>query len=99
MRIISRKRLKDFYENSSFSDSKGSIEAWYKEVKKADWKSPHDIKSKYPHASFVGNDRVVFNIKGNKYRLIIRLDFYRKVVYIRFIGTHEEYDKINAKEI
>lgn len=99
MRIISRKRLKDFYENPSYSDAKSSIEAWYKEVRKANWESTHDIKIKYPHASFVGNDRIVFNIKGNKYRLIVRLDFYRKVVYIRFIGTHKEYDKIDAKEI
>lgn len=99
MRIISRKRLKDFYENSSFSDSKSSIEAWYKEAKKANWENVHDIKSKYPHASFVGKNRVVFNIKGNKYRLIVRIDFYRKVVYIRFVGTHKEYDKIDAKEI
>lgn len=99
MRIISRKRLKEFYEQPSFKDSKKSLEAWFAEVKKSLWDNSHQIKNKYPHASFVGNDRVIFNIKGNKYRLIVRIDYDRKIVYIRFIGTHKQYDNINAKEI
>jgi len=68
-------------------------------VKKAQWTDPNDIKRQYRNASIVGDKRVVFNIKGNDYRLIAALDFVYQVVYVRFIGTHKEYDKVNAKTI
>ena len=99
MRVISVKRLKDFWENKNYADSEQPLRAWYAEAKAADWKTPNEIKAKYHTASFVGNHRVVFNIKGNNYRLIaaIRYDF--RIVYIRFIGTHEQYDKIDAGSI
>jgi mRNA interferase HigB len=99
MRVISRKVLKDFYENPSYKDSKESIESWYYEARNANWKNPVDIKKHYGNASLVGNDRVVFNICGNKYRLIVKLNYSIGIIFIRFIGTHKEYDNINANEV
>lgn len=73
--------------------------AWAGEVKKAAWRGPADIKEKYRSASFVGDGRVVFNIAGNKYRLIVKVNYPAQVVYVRFIGTHREYDNVNAEEV
>ncbi|MFX4277317.1 type II toxin-antitoxin system HigB family toxin [Aliarcobacter butzleri] len=99
MRIISQKTIKDFYEQTLYQDSKESLEAWHKEAIKADWQNPNDIKEQYRSASIIENNRVVFNIHGNKYRLIVKINYFAKVVYIRFIGTHKQYDKIDATEI
>lgn len=99
MRIISKKTLKEFYEQDLYKESKEAIESWHKEVAKANWQNPNDIKQQYRHASVVGNNRVVFNIHGNKYRLIVKINYFAQVVYVRFIGTHEQYDKINASEV
>lgn len=99
MRIISKKTIKDFYEQTLYQDSKESLEAWHKEAIKANWQNPNDIKEQYKSASIVGNNRVVFNMHGNKYRLIVKINYFAKVVYIRFIGTHKQYDKIDATEI
>lgn len=99
MRIISKKTIKDFYEQNLYQDSKESLESWYKEVIKADWKNPNDIKEQYRSASIVGNNRVVFNIHGNKYKLIVQINYFAQFVYIRFIATHKQYDKIDATEI
>ena len=99
MRIISRKTLRDFYENPEYKDSKTPLETWFHETLKADWNSPDEIKEKYRNASIIGNNRIVFNIHGNKYRLIIKVHYNLKIIYIRFIGTHEQYDEINAEEI
>lgn len=99
MRIIAKKTIKEFYEQTIYSDSKSSLEAWYKEVLKANWDNPNKIKEQYSSASIVGNNRVVFNIHGNKYRLIVKINYDAKIVFIRFIGTHEQYDKIDATEI
>ena len=73
--------------------------AWYKETEDALWKGPRDIKRDYPSASILEDNRVVFNIKGNKYSLIVRINYAYKIVWIRFIGTHPEYDKIDATKI
>lgn len=99
MRIISRRVLKDFYENQSYKDSKESIESWYYEARNADWNNPAEIKKHYGNASIVGNDRVVFNICGNKYRLIVKINYSIGIIFILFIGTHNEYDKIDASEV
>jgi mRNA interferase HigB len=99
MRIISIKTIKDFWESKRYKDSEQSLRAWYHEVKKEKWKTSHDIKKKYKSASILSNERVVFNIKGNQYRLIVAVNYILQIVFIRFIGTHEEYNKINAKEI
>ncbi|WP_198305737.1 type II toxin-antitoxin system HigB family toxin [Arcobacter vandammei] len=99
MRVISKKTLKDFYEQSIYQDSKEPLEAWHKEIVKADFKNPNDIKELYRSASIVVNNRVVFNIHGNKYRLVVKINYFAQVVYIRFIGTHKEYDKIDVTQI
>ena len=99
MRIVSRATLKSFWEQKKYKDSEQPLKAWFDELKHADWKSPHDIKEMYRSASFVGNNRVVFNIHGNKYRLIVAINYTFSMCYIRFIGTHAEYDKVNAETI
>ena len=99
MRIISISTIKDFWENSKYKDSEQALRAWFFEVKKEDWKSSSDVKQKYRDASIIGNNRIIFNIKGNKYRLIVAVKYKLKIIFIRFIGTHSEYDKIDVKNI
>lgn len=99
MRIIARSTLKSFYENPEYSDSKSPLEAWYYETKKAEWKAWTDIKEKYANVSILKNHRVVFNIGSNKYRLVVKINYPAQIVFIRFINTHEEYDKIDAEVI
>jgi mRNA interferase HigB len=99
MRIIARKALKEFYRRPNCLDAKEPLEAWYYETKKAKWESWRDIKEKYSSASILKGSRVVFNIGGNKYRLVVQINFPAQIVYIRFIGTHKEYDQINAEVI
>ena len=97
MRVIAKKILRDFWE--SHSDSEQQLKAWFQETSKAEWSGPKQIKLEYPSASFLADNRVVFNIKGNHYRLIVKINYDYQMVWIRFIGTHAEYDKINAKTI
>jgi mRNA interferase HigB len=99
VRIIARSALRDFYSIPGYNDSKESLEAWYHEAKSARWQTWAGIKEKYGSASILKNKRVVFNICGNKYRLIVQVNYEAQVVYIRFIGTHQEYDRVNAEEI
>jgi mRNA interferase HigB len=97
MRVIAKKILREFWKKQN--DSEEQLKTWYKEASKAVWTSPDDIKSEYPKASILKSGRVVFNICGNKYRLIVQINYIRKWVFIRFIGTHAEYDKQDANEI
>ena len=97
MRIIAKKILRDFWE--LHSDCKDQLKSWYDEAENADWRSPADIKQEYPTASIIANNRVVFNIKGNSYRLILKINYGYGIAWIRFIGTHAEYDKIDVKNI
>lgn len=97
MRIISRKTLREFWEKHS--DAAQPLQAWYHDVKHANWQSPTDIKAAYRNASFVGRNRVVFNIKGNKYRIVVAVQYDFGIVFIRFVGTHKEYDAIDAGSI
>ena len=97
MHIIARKRLREFWEKHP--DAKGQLKAWYHEVKHATWSKSADVKAMYPKASVVGDDRVVFKICHNKYRLVVLVKYASETVYVRFIGTHAEYDRIDAKEI
>lgn len=97
MRVIARPVLIHFAKRHK--DAEQSIRAWYHEARKADWKHSNEIKALYGTASVLKNGRVVFNICGNKYRLITAIKFKPKIVYIRFIGTHHEYDMINAETI
>jgi len=97
MRIISRKALRVFWEKHP--DARQSLQAWYADVKQATWKSPADIKKAYHNASFVARNRVVFNIKGNKYRIIVAVQYKFRLVFIRFVGTHQEYDQVDATTV
>jgi mRNA interferase HigB len=95
--VISRKTLREYWENHP--DARPGLESWLVDVKHAEWEKPEDIKAIYRNASFIADNRVVFNIKGNKYRLIVRIQYDYRIVYIRFIGTHQEYDKIEAENV
>ncbi len=97
MRIISRKTLREFWEKHP--DAEQPLQAWYHDVKHANWRSPADIKAVYRNASFLAHNRIVFNIKGNKYRLVTAVQYDFGIVFIRFIGTHKDYDTIDAGNI
>ena len=99
MHIISRKTLKEFYENPNHKDAKAPLESWFYEAKRANWETPADIKALHRSADILKNNRVVFNIGGNKYRLVVKINFPTKTVFIRFVGTHKEYDRIDAEVI
>lgn len=99
MRVISVRTLKEFWEKPGNGDSEQALKAWYAEAKEAEWKGPNDIKEQYHSASIIGSGRVVFNIKGNKYRLIVAIKYEFKIVYIRFIGTHKQYDAVDARTV
>ena len=97
MKIISVKTLRDFWAENP--DAEQPLRAWVDEAAKADWKSPADIKAQYRTASILKNRRVVFNIKGNHYRLIVAIAYQRGWVFVKFIGNHKEYDAIDADTI
>ena len=97
MRIIAKRTLRQFWERHP--DSKDSLEAWHSAVRRADWDSPEKVIRQYPRASIVGSGRVVFRIRGGRYRLIVRVNYRKQVVYIRFIGTHSEYERVSAEEV
>lgn len=97
MRIFNKSTLRKFW--TRYPDCEHALRSWYRETEKADWNNVHDIKEEYRTADFIGNNRVIFNIKGNNYRLIVKVYFIRKLCYIMFIGTHAEYDKIDAHTV
>lgn len=97
MRIISRRRLVEFWE--VHPDAEQPLRAWYTETKKASWNSPAEIKEIYRSVSILSNNRVVFNIKGNTYRLIVVVEYSQGKMFIRFVATHAEYDRIDATSI
>lgn len=99
MRIISRKALREFWQGRLYKDAEQPLRSWFNEAKKAEWKTPQDIKDMYRSASFVGTDRVVFNIHGNKYRLVVAISYDAGICLIRFVGTHKQYDDIDVKTI
>ncbi len=96
MRIIAKSTLVSFWEK--YSDSEQPLKAWYREAKNAVWKTPADIKEQYRNASILKKGRVVFNIAGNKYRLLVEVVYQIGVVYVKFVGTHKQYDAINAED-
>lgn len=97
MRVVAISTLREFWEKPDHEDSKGALDAWYREAKQAEWTSPADIKAQYGNASILKGGRIVFNISGNKYRLIVSINFITKTIFIKFIGTHSQYDKISAE--
>lgn len=99
MRIISHRKLRDFYESKGREDSKIALERWCQIAEEAEWKNFSDIRVDFPNADYVGNQHYVFNIKGNNYRLIVVIKFTINRIFIRFVGTHKEYDKIDCSNI
>ena len=99
MRIVSHKRLVEFYESEGHSDAKTALERWYEITEEAEWKNLSDIKVDFPATDYVGNQRYVFNIRGNKYRFVMVVKFTIGHVFIRFVGTHSDYDKIDVSTI
>ena len=97
MRVIAKSTLRDFW--LKHADSEQALKTWYQETDKSSWQHPNDIKREYPSASILADNRIVFNIKGNRYRLIVKINYAYQMVWIRFIGTHAEYDKIDAINI
>ena len=99
MHIIAKRTLRRFWEKPEHRDAEQPLKAWYAEAINAMWQRPADIKAHYRHASIVGDNRVVFNIAGNKYRLVLKFHYNTGIGYVRFIGTHAEYDEIDAEVI
>lgn len=100
MRIIALSTLKAFWQdNPEYRDAKEPILAWHRHVLSAKWQSPADVKQDFRHASILKDGRVVFNIAGNKYRLVVWINYAYKVVYVRFVGTHRQYDEIDVQTI
>lgn len=97
MRIIAKRTLREFWK--SHIDAEQPLRSWYDIARKENWNNFNEIKSLFRNASIVGNDKVVFNIKGNDYRLVVKVDFNWKAMFIKFIGNHSEYDKIDVKNL
>ena len=97
MHVISVKTLREYW--LTHPDVEQALKAWHAEASKSTWRTPDDIKQRYRSADFLADNRVVFNIKGNIYRLVVKIHYNTKIVYVRFIGTHAEYDKIDAETI
>ena len=103
MRIIARRTLREFVESRAGRKDrlalKAAVDAWFDEVKKARWTSTAAVKRLYATASVVSAERIVFNIKGNDYRLVVAVDFEKGIVWIKWIGTHADYDRIDVREV
>ena len=99
MRIVSHKKLQQFCQIPGHEDSKAALERWYEITDAAEWHSFADVKTDFGDVDSVGNQHYVFNIRGNKYRLVVVIKFVMGYVFIRFVGTHKEYDKIDASTI
>jgi mRNA interferase HigB len=97
LRVIAKKVLREFW--TKHPDCEQQLKSWYHEAEKCEWKNTNEIKEEYPSASILGDNRVVFNIKGNNYRLIVKINFQYQMMWIRFIGTHKDYDRIDANKI
>ena len=97
MRIISKKPLRACWER--YPDAKEPLLAWYREVEREDWDTPVKVKAKYGNASIVGDNRVIFNIKGNTYRLVAKINYPYRIIYVRFVGTHAEYAAADVEEV
>jgi mRNA interferase HigB len=97
MRIIAKSTLREYW--LKHADCEQALKVWYQEADSSEWRGPNDIKLKYPSARVLSNNRIVFNIKGNSYRLIVKINYAYQMVWVRFIGIHSEYDKIDATTI
>jgi len=99
MRIIAKSRLKAYWETPGNEKAQPYLIEWYHCCLKQKWKKPQDIKNLFRSASFVANERVIFNVKGNEYRIICAVDYPRQAMFIKFVGTHKEYDRVTADEV
>lgn len=99
MRVVSHRKLKVFYQTPGREDSEAALERWYEIAENAEWRSFAEIKMDFGSVDSVGNQHYVFNIRGNKYRLVVVVIFLMGYVFIRFVGTHQDYEQINAAEI
>lgn len=99
MRVVAKSTLVKFWARAEYADSKGALQSWFDEASKANWLTPQDIKSQYRNASICGNNRVVFNISGNKYRLVVEMQYRAGIVWVKFIGTHLQYDQVNVENV
>lgn len=103
MRVIARSTVREFVESlrgtKNYAPVKSALNAWFHEVQAANWKTPAEVKAAYANASIVGNDRVVFNIKGNAFRLVVAVDYLRQVVFIKWLGSHADYDLIDMATV
>lgn len=97
MRVIAKKRLREFWERHPAA--RQPLLAWFREVERENWDTPAAVKVKYRNASILGGDRVVFNVKGNSYRLVVKIKYEYRIVYVRFVGTHAEYDAVDARGV
>lgn len=97
MRVIARRTLREFWQRHRRAEQ--LLKAWYAEVARASWRGPQDIKAAYAHASFVADNRVVFNIAGNRYRLIAHVNYDYQIVYVKFVGAHAQYDRIEPETV
>ena len=97
MRVIAKRTLRELYQQANHRDARGALEAWHAEAMKAEWRTHLDIKARLGSASIINDSLVVFNIAGNKYRLVVDIDYGRQAMFVKFIGTHAEYDKLDLK--
>ncbi len=97
MRVIAKRTLREFWQR--FHDAEEALKAWHAEAEAAAWQNPAEIKAQYGNASIIKDSRVVFNICGNKYRLVVKINYGHAVILIRFIGTHKEYDAIDVEVV
>ena len=99
MRVVAKSTLVKFWSQPAFSDSQGGLKSWLDETIKANWKTPQSLKEQFSNASICANNRVVFNIAGNKYRLVVEMQYRAGIVWVKFIGTHTRYDQINVESV
>lgn len=99
MRVIAKSTLVKHWSQPECADAKGALQSGYDEAIKADWTTPQDIKAQYRSASICGNNRVVFNISGNKYRLVVEMQYRAGIAWVKFVGTHARYDQINVETV
>ncbi|MCL5429108.1 MAG: type II toxin-antitoxin system HigB family toxin [Chloroflexi bacterium] len=97
MRILARSTLREYWQEHP--ETEEALKAWYADVRNANWKKPTDLRSIYATVSLLKGDRAVFNIKGNQYRIVVKINYAKSLVFIRFIGTHAAYDRIDAETI
>ena len=97
LRVLAKKILREFWEK--YPDTEEQLKSWFQEAEKNDWPNPNFVKDEFPNSRLIPNNRIIFNIKGNQYRLVVRVNYKYQMVYVRFIGTHIEYDKIDPTKI